>query len=176
LYTLKFDQEAGVAAESLTESQAAALTGKNCNVFVNYNNGVAILQQGVMASGAFFDVIHGTDWLQNAIQTAIFNGLISIGTKVPQTDAGVGQVCAWITNALEQSVTNGLVAPGVWTGPPVGTIVTGQTLSKGYYVFAPPISTQSQAARLARQAPVIIACIKLAGAIHSASVVLNVNS
>lgn len=176
LYTLKFKQEADVAAESLTETQSSALTGKNCNVYVNYNNATAILQQGVMANGTFFDVIHGTDWLQNAIQTAIFNLLFTVGTKIPQTDAGVTQIVNVITGVLQQAVTNALVAPGVWNGPAVGAIVTGQTLSTGFYVYAPPISTQTQAARAARQAPVITACIKLAGAIHSASVILNVNS
>jgi uncharacterized protein DUF3383 len=63
----------------------------------------------------------------------------------------------------------------VWLGPPIGEIITGQTLSTGYYIFAPPVASQSQAARAARQAPVLTACIKLAGAIHSASVILNVS-
>lgn len=182
LYTLKFDVESGVAAESLTESQAAALNGKNCNVFVNYNlssgtgASIAILQQGVMSGGTFFDVIHGTDWLQNAVQTAVFNLLFTNTTKIPQTDAGVTLIINTITQVLQQAVINALVAPGVWNGPPIGAIVTGQTLSTGYYVFAPSVASQSQAARAARQAPVIQACIKLAGAIHSAAVVLSVNS
>lgn len=181
LYTLKFQQEAGVVPETLTETQAAALNGKNCNVYVNYNIQtaagaiIAILQQGVMANGTFFDVIHGTDWLQNALQTAIFNLLYTVGTKIPQTDAGVTQIINVITQVLQQSVANGLVAPGVWNGPPVGEIVTGQTLSTGFYVFAPPIATQAQAARAARQSPVITVCIKLAGAIHSVSCLVNVN-
>jgi hypothetical protein len=181
LYTLKFDPEAGIAAESLTESQAAALAQKNCNVFVNYNissgtgASLAILQQGTMANGTFFDIIHGTDWLQNAVQTAVFNLLVTNTTKIPQTDAGVTLIVNIVTQVLQQSVANGLVAPGVWTGPPVGAIVTGQTLSTGYYVFAPAVATQAQAARAARQSPVIQACIKLAGAIHGVGAVLSVN-
>lgn len=176
LYTLKFKQEAGIVAETLTESQATALNGKNCNVYVNYNNETAILQQGVMANGTFFDIIHGTDWLQNAIQVAVFNVLYTAGTKVPQTDAGVNQLVSAITQALNQAVTNDLIAPGVWTGPPVGAIVTGQTLSTGYYVFAPSVASQSAAARAARQSPVLTVCIKLSGAIHFVSVIVNVNS
>jgi hypothetical protein len=176
LYTLKFQQEAGVVAETLTESQAAALNGKNCNVYVNYNNQTAILQQGTMVNGTFFDVIHGTDWLQNDIQTTVYNLLYTAGTKIPQTDAGVNQLVSGITQALDQAVTNDLIAPGVWTGPPVGGIVTGQTLSTGYYIFAPSVASQSQAARAARQAPVLTVCIKLAGAIHFVSVIINVNA
>jgi hypothetical protein len=181
LYTLKFQTENGVAAETLTEAQAAALNGKNCNVYVNYNlssgtgASIAIVQQGTMAGGAFFDMIHGTDWLQNAIQTAVFNLLLTAGTKIPQTDAGVTRIINTVTQVLQQSVTNALVAPGVWQGPDIGAIVTGQTLSTGFYVYAPPVSSQTQAARAARQAPVMQACIKLAGAIHSASILLSVN-
>jgi len=182
LYTLKFDTVIGLVGETLTESQASALNAKNCNVYVYYSISsgtgapIAILQQGTMANGTFFDVIHGTDWLQNAIQTAVFNQLVTAKTKVPQTDAGVTSIINTITGQLQQAVTNNLVAPGVWNGPPVGAIITGQTLSLGYYIYAPPVSTQSQAARAARQSPVIQACIKLAGAIHSVSVVLSVNS
>jgi hypothetical protein len=63
--TIKFKQEPGITAESLTETQAATLKSKNCNVFVRYNNSTAILQEGVMSNGFFFDEVHNTDWLQN---------------------------------------------------------------------------------------------------------------
>ena len=90
--TLKFKQEPGITPELLTESQAAALTAKNCNVFVKYNNDTAILQEGVMANGYFFDEVHGTDWLQNDVQTDIYNLLYTSPTKIPQTDAGINQI------------------------------------------------------------------------------------
>jgi hypothetical protein len=32
----------------------------------------AIWQEGTMANGAFFDEVHGTDWLQNALQTELW--------------------------------------------------------------------------------------------------------
>ena len=48
--TLKFKQEPGVTAESLATSQAKALKAKNCNVFVNYDNDTAIIQEGVMCN------------------------------------------------------------------------------------------------------------------------------
>lgn len=174
--TLKFKQEGGITPETLTETQAASLLAKNCNVFVNYNNGTAILQEGKMSNGFFFDTVHGTDWLQNAIQTAIYNLFITTQTKVPQTDAGVTQILGVVSQAIIQGVTNGLIAPGVWTGPSFGALTTGDTLSAGYYIFAPPVSSQTTAARGARQAPVLTAGIKLAGAIHSAAVILNVNN
>lgn len=173
--TLKFKTEPGVSAENLAESQASALAAKNCNVFVAYNNATAIVQQGVMANGYFFDEVHGTDWLQNAIQTAIYNLLYTGTTKIPQTDAGVNQIVATIDQQLEQAVANGLVAPGVWNAPGFGALAQGQTLAKGYYVYAPPVADQSQADREARKAPTLQVAIKLAGAVHFANVIVSVN-
>lgn len=173
--TIKFKQEPGVAAETLTSSQAATLRDKNCNVFVRYNNDTSIIQEGVMVNGYFFDEVHGTDWLQNDVQTAVWNLLYTSPTKVPQTDAGVNQILTTINQRLEQSVVNGLVAPGVWNAPGFGALNQGDTLSTGYYTYAPPVATQSQADREARKAPVIQCAIKLAGAVHFVDVLINVN-
>lgn len=173
--TLKFKQEPGVTAEGLTSSQAAALKNKNCNVFVNYNNDTAIIQEGVMVNGYFFDEVHGLDWLQNDLQTAVWNLLYTSTTKVPQTNPGINRIVTTLESRLDQAVTNGLVAPGVWNGPAFGAITTGQTLSKGYYVYAAPIESQSQADREARKAPVIQVAVKLAGAVHFADIIVNVN-
>jgi hypothetical protein len=173
--TLKFKQEPGITAESLTEGQAAALKAKNCNVFVNYNNDTAIIQEGVMCNGYFFDEVHGLDWLQNDLQTAVYNLLYTSQTKVPQTNSGINQIVTTLEARLDQAVANGLVAPGQWGGPAFGAITTGQFLTKGYYVYAAPVELQAQADREARKAPVIQIAVKLAGAVHFVDVIVNVN-
>ncbi|EEN5923402.1 DUF3383 family protein [Salmonella enterica] len=172
--TLKFKQEPGITYETLTTDQAAALDAKKCNVFVYYQNDTAILQQGVMSSGDFFDERHGLDWLQNYVQTNLYNLLYTSTTKVPQTDAGVTRLLSNVEQSMDQSVTNGLVAAGVWNGGPIGQLDSGDTLTKGYYVYAQPISEQAQADREARKAPVIQVACKLAGAVHFADVQINV--
>lgn len=172
--TLKFKQEPGITYETLTTDQAAALDAKNCNVFVYYQNDTAILQQGVMSSGDFFDERHGLDWLQNYVQTNLYNLLYTSTTKVPQTDAGVTRLLSNVEQSMDQSVTNGLVAAGVWNGGPIGQLDSGDTLTKGYYVYAQPLSEQAQADREARKAPVIQVACKLAGAVHFADVQINV--
>ncbi|MBJ8916683.1 DUF3383 domain-containing protein [Citrobacter koseri] len=172
--TLKFKQEPGITYETLTTNQAAALDAKNCNVYVYYENDTAILQQGVMSSGDFFDERHGLDWLQNYVQTNLYNLLYTSTTKVPQTDAGVTRLLSNVEKSMDQSVTNGLVAAGVWNGGPIGQLDSGDTLTKGYYVYAQPISEQAQADREARKAPVIQVACKLAGAVHFADVQINV--
>lgn len=172
--TLKFKQEPGVAAEDISASQAAVIDANHGNVFVKYNNATSILQQGVVANGYYFDEVHGLAWLQNAVQSAVYNALYT-NPKIPQTDAGVNQLVAAINRTLDQSATNGLVAPGVWNAPGFGALNEGDTLSTGFYVYAPKIATQSQADREARKAPPIQIAVKLAGAVHSADVIISVN-
>lgn len=173
--TLKFKQEPGIAAENLTEAQALTLHAKNCNVFVNYDNDTAILQEGVMSNGYFFDEVHGLDWQANAVQTEVWNLLYQSQTKIPQTNAGISQICATVENALTRGVNNGLIAPGLWNGPNMGNLRTGMALLKGFYVFAGLVEKQPQADREARKAPPIQAAVKLAGAVHFVDVIINVN-
>ncbi len=173
--TLKFKQLPSVEAEGLTESQANTLAAKRCNVFAAYNNDTAILQEGVMSGDAWFDEIHGTDWLQNAVQTELWNLLYQSKTKVPQTNSGVHQLITCIENVLEQAVNNALVAPGTWNGDGFGQLERGDYLPKGYYVYSEPIELQAQSEREQRKAPPVQCAVKLAGAIHSVDVAINVN-
>lgn len=172
--TLKFKQEPGVTYETLTVGQAAAIDALHGNVYVYYANDTAIIQQGVMSNGDFFDERHGLDWLQNYVQTNLYNLLYTSTTKIPQTDAGVTRLLANVEQSLGQAANNGLVAPGVWSGGPIGQLESGDTLTKGYYVYAGPIAAQAQSEREKRKSPLIQAAIKLAGAIHYADVQINV--
>lgn len=173
--TLMFKQEPGVIGENLTIQQALTLQNKNCNVFVDYVNDTVILQYGTMSNGQFFDTIQGIDWLQNAIQTAVYNVLYTSTTKIPQTDAGVNQLTTAIAAVCSQAVANGLSAPGTWNGPSFGSLVTGQFLKNGFYIYAQPVALQSESDRQARKSPPIQVAIKLAGAIQSVDILVNVN-
>lgn len=173
--TMKFKQEPGVAAEVLTEGQAATLRSKNVNVFVRYDNDTSIIQEGVVANGQFFDEVHGLDWLENDIQTAVYNLLYTSPTKIPQTDAGTNLIVTTIEDRLAQAVENGLVAPGKWTSAGFGQLKQNDFLTKGFYVYAPPVSSQSQADREARKSVPIQVAVKMAGAVHFVDVLINVN-
>lgn len=174
--TLMWKQEPGVVGELLTESEVAALKAKHGNVFVDYQNNTAIIQNGVMSDGSFFDERQGTDWLQNQVQTDLFNFFYTSPTKIPQTDPGIHQMVAVVEGSMARSVVNGLVAPGVWNSSfQFGPLKTGDALTKGYIVFAPSIASQSQADREARKAPTIQVAAKLAGAVHSANVAIAIN-
>ena len=173
--TLAYKQEPGVNPESLTSSQVAALIAKRCNYFASYSNGTAILMNAVMSGPAYFDEIQGTDALANAVQTNVFNLLYTTGTKVPQTDEGTGQIVNVIEATLAAYVNNGLLAPGTWQTTGFGTLQLNDFLPKGYYVYAPAIATQAPATRATRVSVTIQIAAKLAGAIQSANIIINVN-
>jgi hypothetical protein len=174
--SLMYKQEPLVSAETLTETQAQALKDKNCNVFVNYSNNVAFIQHGTVASGLYIDSVVGADFLQNQAMVDVFNLLYTSTTKLSQTDAGVNQLTTTLEATMDKAVNNGLLAPGVWDGPDVGPLKSGQVLSKGYFIFCSPISSQSAADRAARKSPTIQIAAHLGGAIHTAKVIIQVAS
>lgn len=172
--TLKFKQLPGITYETIGTSQANALEAKNCNVYVYYENDTAILEQGVMCNGDFFDERHGLDWLQNAVQTADYNTLYTSTTKIPQTDAGTTTRIANIEKVLDVADKSGLFAPGIWAGGPMGQLGTGDTLTKGYYTWADTVDNQLQTDREARKGVPIQVAAKLAGAVHYGDVAITV--
>jgi hypothetical protein len=173
--TLMFKQEPGVVAEALNATQIAALEGKNCNVFVAYNNNTAILEPAVTSSGIFVDVITGTDWMATDIQTALFNALYTNTTKIPQTDDGMHMLKTVIESRCSQAVINGLLGPGTWTDGGFGLLKTGDFLPNGFYVYAPSVASQSVADRGARKSVPFQVAAKMAGAVHSIQLTINVN-
>ena len=173
--TLMYKQEPGIVAETLSSSQADALQAKNCNVFVEYDNDAAIVQYGVTPSGIFIDSIYNSIWFRNRIQTDVYNLLYQSTTKIPQTDAGNALIATTIEAVCAAAVNNGYLAPGVWNSGGFGALKQGDTLAKGYYVYAPPIALQSQADREARKSVSFQVAAKEAGAIHTVDILVNVN-
>ncbi|NSX05090.1 DUF3383 domain-containing protein [Cupriavidus gilardii] len=173
--TLMYKQEPGIVPETLTSSQADAIQAKNGNVFVEYSNDTAIIQYGVTPSGIFIDSVYNSIWFQNRIQTDVYNLLYQSPTKIPQTDAGNALIAATIEAACDAAVNNGYLAPGVWNSGGFGALRQGDTLAKGYYVYAPPIALQSQADREARKSVSFQVAAKEAGAIHTVDILVNVN-
>lgn len=168
--TYKFKQLPGISSTDLSATQANALIGFNCNYYTQFGtqlsgDAVSMLAEGIVANGRFLDEVVGIDWLQNAIQTDVFNYLFQNTTKVPQTNEGVSGIAQVLENVLAKAVTNGLAAPG-------SVVLDNETvfLDKGYLVFTTPVEDQSQASREAREAPPISFIVKGAGAIHSVTI------
>lgn len=170
--TAAFKTEPGVMPETLTDTQAAAARGKNCNIYANYSDGSAFITPGIMCGGWWIDERHGLDWMQDYIQRAGITAIQTAG-KIPQTDAGMNTLVGAYSAACAQAKRNGLLAGGLWTGAEFGTLKSGQMLAEGYYVYAAPISQQDPVSRGARIAPLTQIAAKLAGAIHTSNVTIG---
>lgn len=151
--TAKFKTLAGIAVDNLSQSQFNFATAKNCNVYTQVG-GVGIVQEGVVASGEFWDVIIGIDWLYANMQADVFQVLVN-NDKIPYTDNGAALIEGAIRTRLNLAVTAGILAEG--------TIV----------VTVPKVADQDPADKAARKMGGITFSAELAGAVHK--VVINGN-
>lgn len=175
MITLAYKQEPGVTAEMLTTAQANALDAKRYNYFAKFDNSTAIIVNSTCAGDAYVDEMVGLAWFVDRIETDVYNLLYTSATKIPQTDAGNQQIATTIAAACEAAVANGLLGPGVWNNAGFGQLDQGDYLPTGFYVYTPPIASQSQADREARKSVAFQVAAKLAGAVQSVDIVINVN-
>ena len=134
----------------------------------------------VISQGAndFADNVYNLDWFVFALEVAVFNALARTPTKIPQTEIGMAYLKGAAIGVCDQAVRVGYVAPGQWNSSELfgnPDDLKANVLKQGWYVWSLPVNQQNQADREARIAPLIQIAIKLAGAVHTASVVVNVN-
>lgn len=159
--TLKFKQMPGITVEQLTQSQKAVLDSKFANALIEVGAS-DMFAESWMASGVFFDEVHGIDWLQNAIETNVFGYLLTRTTKVPYTNKGVAALEQQVISALDEAVRNGLIAPG--------ETVDGRFLATGYETVVIPVEDINQSDKEARHYPGLSFTVLGAGAIHSVQI------
>lgn len=146
------------------------------DIYVSYQGVAKVASFG---SNGFFDQVYNLGWFVGALQVAGFNYLAQSSTKIPQTENGMDGLKGAYRNVCEQARTNLYCAPGRWNS---ATMFGNQAdfleniSQRGYYIYSVPVSQQSQAAREDRQAPLVQIALKEAGAIHSSTVIVNVNA
>jgi len=127
----------------------------------------------------YFDQVYNQDWLSMALQVAGFNYLIPISFKIPQTNSGIEGLKGAYRKVCAQAVDVGVSAPGTWTAAvPAGIpqeLFMSNIENVGYFVWSKPLSQQSSSDRAARKAPLIQIAIKMAGAVHSSNVLVQIN-
>ena len=160
--TLKFKQGPGIVVENLTSNEKAVLDSKRGNAFFNVGASTAIYGESYMAGDFFFDEIHGTDWLTDAIEKEIFGYMVSRPTKVPYTDAGTAALEQQLIKILDEAVRNGLIAPG--------ETIDGIFLPQGYSTTTIPVADVSTTEKNARQYNGLSFVALGAGAIHGAQI------
>jgi len=138
--TLMYKKLPGITVEDLGPSEYAALVEKNANAFLDVG-GNSMYATSVMANGNWFDTVHGTDWMQNHMETGVFN-LVYQTPKIPYTDVGVGMVVQRMEMTFRQAIRNGLIAPG--------TTADGEYLPQGFKIMTVPVAEVDAADKGAR--------------------------
>ena len=155
----------------VTKAQAAGI-----DIYVNISG---IPMVFCSSENTFFDQVYNNDWLAMALQVAGFNYLIPTSFKIPQTSDGMNGLRDAYAQVCAQAKDAGVLAPGTWTTAVPAGVPQALFLSNiqrvGYYIWFKPIGQQSVADRAARKAPLIQIAAKLAGAIHSSNVLVQVN-
>ena len=169
-YTMAYKSLTGVTPDDLSETDVSNLKDKNANYYVTRGSSYNVLENGVTANGTWFDEVIGLDQLSNDIQLGCMDVLTNTRTKVPYTDAGALQFVVACNEACEGALSRGFLAPGIWEGANVLDLETGDTLEAGYLCQAEAAADQSSSDRAFRICPPIYVCVRLAGAIHSATI------
>jgi hypothetical protein len=161
--------------QTVGDAQMALAKAAGIDVYVNVG-GI----QMVFCSGknTFFDEVYNDDWLAMALQVAGFNYLMPVSFKIPQTDDGMHGLADAYRGVCKQAKDAGVAAPSTWTAAVPAGVPAALFLSNiariGYYVWFKPVGQQSASDRADRKAPLVQIAIKLAGAIHSSNVLVQV--
>jgi hypothetical protein len=160
--TLNLKQINGITSENLTKSQFANLDAKNGSVIARIGQTISAYTSSKMASGTYLDTVHGLLWLENHIETDIFNLLYVSATKLPYTQSGINIAEQTLEQSLEQAVVNGLAAPGF--------LPDGTYLPRGYDVTSIGIADVSVGDKSNRHYAGLTFRMVGAGAIHGLEV------
>lgn len=164
----------GCIVDDLSSTQVTNIENNNGNVYINRGSYYDMFEKGKVFSGAWYDEIIQLDKLVNTIQLDVAD-LLYQNAKIPQTEGGVSRIMAKVAQACQTAVKTGFVAPGQWNGVDILNLTAGDYLPDGYLIQAESINSQSQADRDARKCPYIYVALKLAGAIQSVVIQVDVN-
>ncbi len=160
--------------QTIGQTQLELAQTAGIDVFVNIAGIPAVFCSG---ANQWFDQVYNDDWFAQALQVAGFNFLMPIAFKIPQTEEGMAGLKDAYRAVCQQAVANGVLAPGAWTGAvPAGmpqVLFLSNIANVGFFVFSQPVALQSQSARNERQAPLVQIAAKLAGAIQSSNVLVQ---
>jgi hypothetical protein len=101
-----------VSVENLSPNEFAVLRSKRASAVVQIGKTVTAYTDSRMAGGSWLDTTHGLLWLENRIETDMFNLLYQSSTKIPFTQVGLNTTQAVLERSLEAAVRNGLAGPG----------------------------------------------------------------
>lgn len=161
--------------EGITQTLYGQLAAAGVDCYTDFAGISAYVSNG---ANKYFDEIYNLIWFVSAIKVAGFNALLQVGNKIPQTEPGMSYLKSVYRSICDLAVNNGYAAPGKWNSAEWfgnQTDMNNNILNKGYYIYSQPVNLQLPANRQQRQAPLVQIAIKEAGAVHSTSIVVNIN-
>ncbi|MCL1999707.1 MAG: DUF3383 domain-containing protein [Turicibacter sp.] len=179
-FTLMHKRPRGIAPDKLTQVENLRKISGNYFISRGFDDSYSMFESGETADRTWCDEVINLDMLVNDLQRAILDLFIS-HPKIAKTEEGVNTIKLAMQPALEKARLIGFIAPGVWNGGEIYTenhyapIRSGTALPLGYRIVSEPVDLQSQADRDTRLSPPIYVAIKLAGAIHSVAIRIDVN-
>ena len=168
-------KELSVAAEEYTQTEVNNAKMVGLDLYTTIKLTPAILTSG---ANVFTDERYNLIALVDFIQVGMYNLLKLTGTKIPQTRRGVNQLIDQAEKTTRQFVRAGVAAPGTWSSPDYfGNRETFEQsiINNGFYWLAGSLADQAQNSREARESPVLQGAVKMAGAVHSVDLIINVN-
>jgi len=168
-------KELSVAAEEYTQTEVNNAKMVGLDLYTTIKLTPAILTSG---ANVFTDERYNLIALVDFIQVDMYNLLKLTGTKIPQTRRGVNQLIDQAEKTTRQFVRAGVAAPGTWSSPDYfGNRETFEQsiINNGFYWLAGSLADQAQNSREARESPVLQGAVKMAGAVHSVDLIINVN-
>jgi hypothetical protein len=164
-----------VADPGMTSSLLALCAAVGADAYVDIASRATLMTYG---ANGFYDDVYNLAWFLGALEIAGFNALATTSTKIPQTETGMDYLKSAYRKVCEQAATNRFVAPGSWTSPDTFGVLEAflrNVSDVGYYIYSQPVNQQDPADRVLRKSPLTQIAIKFSGAIHSTSVIVNVN-
>lgn len=163
-FILPFKPVVGMTPEPLSPSQVATINGINGNVYVNYANSYDSYTPGVTGNGQYFDQILGLDMLAADLQFGVANALFG-APAIPMTNSGQSTLIHAANKACQLSANRGFISTGIWDGPTVLNLESGDTVISGFLNQSDSYANQTAGARANRQAmPIYTAVVLTEGA------------
>jgi hypothetical protein len=149
----------GQLPDALNGTQVAAIQAKKGNLYRTMG-GANVYTNGITSGGQFIDIIIGTDWLENDIQSNIFTILRDVaaaGKKISYTDPGAAQIAQGVRAGIVTAGKNNFV-----------------DLTSGYTVTATKVADTPSGQRANRMCPDISFSCQAEGAINTVTVNGNI--
>ena len=168
-------KELSIPAEAYTETEITKAKNVGLDIYTTIKNVPCVLTSG---ANDFTDNRYNILGFQDALQTDLFNVLKGTGTKIPQTTRGMNVLIDQCEKTSRNFVRCGVFGAGTWSSPDrFGDVATFNRAieQNGYYWIYGALADQAQSDREARKSTVIQGAVKMAGAVHSADVIVNLN-